>query len=51
MTGGALEGSNVNAVETMVAMISAARQFEHQMKMMHNAERKEEQAAKLLGTV
>ncbi len=51
LTGGALEGSNVNAVETMVAMISAARQFEHQMKMMHNAERKEEQAAKLLGTV
>lgn len=48
---GALEGSNVNAVETMVAMISAARQFEHQMKMMQNAERKEEQAAKLLGTV
>ncbi|MCE2660500.1 MAG: flagellar basal-body rod protein FlgF [Rubrivivax sp.] len=51
LTGGALEGSNVNAVETMVAMISAARQFEHQMKMMQSAERKEEQAAKLLGTV
>jgi flagellar basal-body rod protein FlgF len=25
---GALEGSNVSAVETMVAMIAAARQFE-----------------------
>ena len=51
LKGGALEGSNVNAVETMVAMISASRQFEHQMKMLQNAERKEEQAAKLLGTV
>jgi flagellar basal-body rod protein FlgF len=47
---GALEGSNVNAVETMVAMISAARQFEHQMKMLQSAERKEEAATKLLGT-
>ena len=35
---GALEGSNVNAVETMVAMIAAARQFELQMKMLQNAE-------------
>jgi flagellar basal-body rod protein FlgF len=49
--GGALEGSNVNAVEAMVAMISAARQFEHQMKMLQNAEQKEQTAAKLLGTI
>ena len=34
MQEGALEGSNVSAVETMVSMISAARQFEHQMKML-----------------
>ena len=45
---GALEGSNVSAIETMVAMISAARQFEHQMKMLQNAEQKEQAAAKLL---
>ena len=30
---GALEGSNVSAVETMVEMIAAARQFEEQMKI------------------
>lgn len=45
---GALEGSNVSAIETMVAMISAARQFEHQMKMLQNAEQKEQAASKLL---
>ncbi len=45
---GALEGSNVNAIETMVAMISAARQFEHQMKVLQGAEQKEAAAAKLL---
>lgn len=48
--GGALEGSNVSPVETMVAMISAARQFEHQMKMLHDAEQREQGAAKLLGS-
>jgi flagellar basal-body rod protein FlgF len=48
---GALEGSNVSAVETMVAMISASRQFEHQMKMLQNAEQREQAAAKLLGPV
>ncbi len=45
---GALEGSNVSAVETMVAMISAARQFEAQMKMMQTAEADEKAAAQLL---
>ncbi len=45
---GALEGSNVSAVQTMVAMISAARQFEHQMKILSTAEQKEQAAAKLL---
>ncbi|HEX5685331.1 MAG TPA: flagellar basal-body rod protein FlgF [Ideonella sp.] len=45
---GALEGSNVSPVETMVAMISAARQFEHQMKMIQTSERQEQTAAKLL---
>jgi flagellar basal-body rod protein FlgF len=46
--GGALEGSNVSPVETMVAMIAAARQFEQQMKMLQSAEQKEQSATKLL---
>ncbi|MBN8489159.1 MAG: flagellar basal-body rod protein FlgF [Burkholderiales bacterium] len=45
---GALEGSNVSPVETMVAMITAARQFEQQMKMITTSERQEQTAAKLL---
>lgn len=45
---GALEGSNVSPVEAMVAMISAARQFEQQMKLLQAAEQKEQAAAKLL---
>lgn len=45
---GALEGSNVNAIENMVAMISAARQFEAQMKLLQTAESDERAAASLL---
>ena len=45
---GALEGSNVSAVETMVAMISAARQFEAQMKILSTAEADEKAASQLL---
>lgn len=45
---GALEGSNVSPVETMVAMISAARQFEQQMKALQTAQDKEQAAARLL---
>ena len=45
---GALEGSNVNAIESMVAMIAAARQFEQQMKALQTAEQKEQTATKLL---
>lgn len=45
---GALEGSNVSPVETMVAMISAARQFEAQMKLVQTAESNEKAAAQLL---
>jgi flagellar basal-body rod protein FlgF len=47
---GALEGSNVSPIETMIAMIAAARQFEQQMKMMHSAQEKEQVAAKLLSS-
>jgi len=45
---GALEGSNVSPIETMVAMIATARQFETQMKLMQTAEADEKQAAQLL---
>jgi flagellar basal-body rod protein FlgF len=45
---GALEGSNVSAVEAMVSMISAARQFEAQMKMISTAEADEKSASQLL---
>jgi flagellar basal-body rod protein FlgF len=45
---GALEGSNVSAVETMVSMITAARQFEAQMKMLQTAEADEKAASQLL---
>ena len=33
-----VEGSNVNAAEQMVAMISLARQFEMQVRMLQNAD-------------
>ena len=36
---GSLEGSNANMVESMVNMISLARQFDMQMKMLHNGGR------------
>ncbi|WP_428420086.1 flagellar basal-body rod protein FlgF [Methylibium sp.] len=45
---GALEGSNVNPIENMVAMIAAARQFESQMKMLQTAESDEKAAGQLL---
>lgn len=47
---GALEGSNVNAVEAMVGMISLARQFEMQMKMLQNAEANDRQAAQIIAS-
>ncbi|MEW6707429.1 MAG: flagellar basal-body rod protein FlgF [Pseudomonadota bacterium] len=48
LASGALEGSNVSPVETMVAMIAAARQFESQMKMLQTAQQNEQAAGKLL---
>ncbi|MEL4178623.1 flagellar basal-body rod protein FlgF [Roseateles sp. PN1] len=48
---GALEGSNVSPVETMVSMIAAARQFEQQMKLLQIAQTQGQQSAKLLGTI
>lgn len=45
---GALEGSNVSAVQTMVQMIAAARQFEAQMRSLNTAEQNDKTAAQLL---
>lgn len=48
VVGGALEGSNVSAVESMVDMISLARSFETQMSLMKNAENNAAKAAQIL---
>ncbi|MFA6179410.1 MAG: flagellar basal-body rod protein FlgF [Candidatus Methylopumilus sp.] len=45
---GALEGSNVNVIDSMVTMISLARQFETQMKLMQSAENNASKASQLL---
>jgi flagellar basal-body rod protein FlgF len=45
---GAVEGSNVNAVETMVGMIQVARQFETQMRLLQTAETNDKSASQLL---
>ncbi|MDU7588237.1 MAG: flagellar basal body rod C-terminal domain-containing protein, partial [Acidovorax sp.] len=50
LASGALEGSNVNAVECMVGMIAAARQFEQQMRLLQTAENDDKAAARLLST-
>jgi len=47
---GTLEGSNVNPVDAMVGMISAARQFEMQMKVLTSAQQDEEKASTLLSS-
>ena len=44
----ALEGSNVSAVEAMVAMIAASRQFEQQMKILQTSQEREQSATRLL---
>jgi len=48
VVGGALESSNVNVVEAMVNMISLARQFEMQMKLVQSAENNANKASQLL---
>lgn len=49
MLTGAIEGSNVNAVESMVGMIAASRQFEQQMRLLQTAETNDKTASQLLG--
>jgi len=46
---GSIESSNVNAVETMVGMITLARQFEMQMKLMQSADAAARKGTQLLG--
>jgi flagellar basal-body rod protein FlgF len=48
VVGGALEGSNVSAVEAMVDMISLGRSFETQMSLLKNAENNAAKAAQIL---
>jgi len=43
-----LEGSNVNVVDAMIGMISAARQFELQLKLLDNAQQNEQKANALI---
>lgn len=47
---GSLEGSNVNTAEQMVHMISLARQFEMQMKMLSSADANDRAATQILAT-
>lgn len=47
---GSLEGSNVNPAEQMVAMISLARQFEMQMKMLSTADANDRAATQILSS-
>jgi len=47
VVGGALESSNVNVIDTMVNMISLARQFETQMKLLQSAENNANKASQI----
>ncbi len=48
VTAGALEGSNVNAVDAMVRMIDYARFYEHQVKLMKLASENDAASARLM---
>ena len=48
LSSGSLEGSNVNAVEAMVGMITLARAFDLQMSLLKNAESNEAKASQIL---
>lgn len=48
LIGGALEGSNVNVVESMVSMINLARQFDLNMKVVQTAQSDADKATQLL---
>ena len=48
VTSGNLESSNVNTIEALVSMISLARQFDLQMKMLQSADNNANKAGSLL---
>ncbi len=48
LAGATLEGSNVNPVDSMVSMISLARQFETQIKMLQTADANANKASQIL---
>ncbi|ASU38277.1 flagellar basal-body rod protein FlgF [Herbaspirillum sp. meg3] len=48
LAGGALEGSNVNVVESMVSMINLARQFDLNMKVITTAQSDSDKATQIL---
>lgn len=48
LVSGALEGSNVNVVDSLIDMISLSRQFDLQVKLLENAEANSRQANQLL---
>jgi flagellar basal-body rod protein FlgF len=48
VAGGMLEGSNVNAVETMVGMIAAARHYDVQIQLMQNTDQNQRSATQIL---
>ena len=48
VSGGALEGSNVSAIDSMVDMISLARSFDTQMSLLKNAENNAAKATQIL---
>lgn len=47
---GSIEGSNVNAIEAMTSMISLARQFDLQMKLMQTAESNARKGSQVLAS-
>lgn len=48
VTSGALEASNVNAIDAMVQMITLQRQFELQVKMMNTAQENDAAASQMM---
>ena len=48
VAGGALEGSNVSPIDSMVTMISLARSFDLQMSLMKNAENNAAKATQII---
>lgn len=48
LASGMIESSNVNAVDTMVTMIAAARHFDMQVQLMQNADQNQKAATQLL---